>query len=157
METEMIGNINLFETLLWAFSQKNEGTMEFYNHVSEMLIYHPYFDMIKLPKLSRIAYYFARTTKTKARGGFGIYKRIEDKLYTLIHQGKLEEMAEIIEVISNLIGNNIGSNRIHAVLEVKLYRELSKPNKQITAGQIVKLVRAFSYYRFKVKALELLL
>jgi hypothetical protein len=39
-ELDMIGNINHFETLLWAFSAKDSGSTELYDHLSKMLINH---------------------------------------------------------------------------------------------------------------------
>ena len=53
-----------------------------------------------------------------------------------------------------MIGNNIGSNRTHALLELKLYKQFSKPDKELTAGRLTRLVRAFTYYQFKLNALD---
>jgi len=125
-----------------------------YEHLSKMLTDHRYFDLMSVTKLSKIAYYLARTTVTRAYGGFGIYHDIETKIYNLIHQGKLESLQDLIEVTCNMIGNNIGSNRTHALLELKLYKQLSKPDKEFTAGRLTRLVRAFTYYQFKLYALD---
>lgn len=145
------------EDLLWAYSYQNQGSTSLYSFIAEAIRTHNDYDQLSYSRLAKIASFFSRAKASAQKGGFGINSDCERKIWNGIHQGKLENLDELIEVMHFLLQNNIGDNKLHAVLEVKLYDLLTNTNSIITAHKLERLVSSLTHYTLKYSPLDKLL
>lgn len=162
MSVENIENIrhitfNQLEDLLWAYSFQNQGSTYLYSFIADAMRTHPDYEKLTFSRLAKIASFFSRAKFAAQKGGFGINSDCEKKIWTAIHQGQMENLDELIEVVHFLLLNNIGDNKLHAVLEVKLYDLLTKPTTIITAHKLERLVSSLTHYTLKYSPLDKLL
>lgn len=141
------------ETLLWSFTYKNRGSQGFYQRLCAALLGHQGLSELSYAQLAKLASLFYRAPNARV-GGKDFLSFAEKTIWAAAQDRLIRTIEELVDVVYYVIPKNIGSNKFRVLLEVYLYNMLKSPSTVIATKKIIRILNAYSQFRFTYEPLN---